>query len=112
MKTCDFQANIPGGFHGSTMVKRNNAAWHQAVPKKKKKKWGGEETEEPLSKLTAIKKKGLLFPWASLTFFPQFIHTFLDSRAQHCGRRLEMEMGSSPFLFLKGTVHVVSLESV
>lgn len=51
-------------------------------PFKKKKK--NRETVEPLSKLTAIKKKGLPFPWASLTFFPQFIHTFLDSGAGHC----------------------------
>lgn len=43
MKTCDFQANIPGGFHGSTMVKRNNAAWHRALPKKQK---GGEERKQ------------------------------------------------------------------
>lgn len=81
LKTCNFQANIPGKFHGSTMVKRNNATWHEALQEKKKK---NRETVEPLSKLTAIKKKGLPFPWASLTFFPQFIHTFLDSGAGHC----------------------------
>lgn len=44
MKTCSFQANIPGGFHGSTMVKRNNAAWHQALTKKKKKE--GEKRKQ------------------------------------------------------------------
>lgn len=43
-------------------------------------------TEDPLSKLTAIKKRGLLFPWAALTFFLPFIHMFLDSRAQRCYR--------------------------
>lgn len=43
-------------------------------------------TEEPLSKLAAIKKKGLLFLWAALTFFLPFIHMFLDSRAQRCYR--------------------------
>lgn len=43
MKTCDFQANIPGGFHGSTMVKRNNATWHEALPKKKKPQKRGKQ---------------------------------------------------------------------
>lgn len=48
MKTCDFQANIPGGFHGTTMVNRNNAAWHEAVPKKKEKKKGEERKQKSL----------------------------------------------------------------
>lgn len=39
---------------------------------------------ESLSKLIAIKKKGLLFPWAPSTFFPQFIHAFIDSGAGRC----------------------------
>lgn len=57
MKTCDFQANIPGWFHGSTIVKRNNATWHEVLPKRKKKGGWGVETEEPLLKLTTIKKR-------------------------------------------------------
>lgn len=43
MKTCDFQANIPGGFHGSTMVKRNNATWQKLFQKRKKKRRGREQ---------------------------------------------------------------------
>lgn len=52
---------------------------------------------ESLSKLTAIKKKGLLFPWAPLTFFPQFIHTFIDSRAGHCYGGVGKQNGGYPF---------------
>lgn len=59
MKTCDFQANIPGGFHGSTMVKRNNATWHEALPKEKKKKGGNRRA---FVKINHNKEKGLLFP--------------------------------------------------
>lgn len=59
MKTCDFQANIPGGFHGSTMVKRNNAAWHEALPNKKAGRRGNRRA---FVKINCNKEKGTPIP--------------------------------------------------
>lgn len=76
MKTCDFQANIPGGFHGSTMVKRNNAAWHQAVPKQKKK-MGRRGNRRAFVKINCNKEKGTPIPLGFFNLF--FLSLFTRS---------------------------------